>query len=293
MRHARIKPEDKTAWHHCYNRTCGTSHDRPFANLEKEQFVRILTRVCQLYTVRVIAYQVMSNHYHLLVQVPVEQPTEKDICDRFALFHEGTRVLMPGSLACRIWQERARDVSWFMRHIQQLYTTWYNRTRPVQRRGSIWSDRFKNTILEEGPAVWACWKYIENNAVRAGMVNHAADYRFGSYGVWCQSGRHPFHNNLQEAVYPASNSWLGVTSAEEIRIKLQQALEEGERQQENSSDVVVAVQRRVRYWTCGLIIGSELFVREMMGRFKKDIHPRPLQGHPEICASRCARAESG
>ena len=28
----------------------------------------------------------------------------------------------------------------------------YNRTRPTRRRGHLWADRFKNTILENGLA---------------------------------------------------------------------------------------------------------------------------------------------
>jgi hypothetical protein len=34
-----------------------------------------------------------------------------------------------------------------MRHLQHLFTAWYNRTRPLRRRGSLWADRFKHTIL--------------------------------------------------------------------------------------------------------------------------------------------------
>ena len=70
MRHARLKPASQDTWHHCYNRAVGTREDRPLDDAEKEQFVRILHRVSTLYAVRVAAYQVMSNHYHLLLQAP-------------------------------------------------------------------------------------------------------------------------------------------------------------------------------------------------------------------------------
>ena len=66
------------------------------------------------------------------------------------------RSIEPGTEVCRIWQERLRDVSWFQRLVQQRFTTWYNRTRPARRRGPLWADRFKNTLLETGEALWRC-----------------------------------------------------------------------------------------------------------------------------------------
>ena len=139
--------------------------------------------MARLYTVRIVAYQVMSNHFHLLLQVPAEPPSEEETARRFAAFHGGRRKLCPGTKACRQWQARLRDVSWCMRHIQHLYSAWYNRSRPVRRRGPLWAGRFKNTVLEDGAALWACWSYIECNPVRAGLVADAADYRFCSYGT--------------------------------------------------------------------------------------------------------------
>ncbi len=90
-----------------------------------------------------------------------------------------------------------------MRHLQHLYSAWYNRSRPIRRRGPLWAGRFKNTVLEDGAALWACWTYIERNPVRAGMVEDAADYRFCSYGRGRQSGRHPFAAALEAHLIPS------------------------------------------------------------------------------------------
>ncbi|MCF7837385.1 MAG: hypothetical protein K9N49_02035, partial [Candidatus Marinimicrobia bacterium] len=67
MRKARIKIVSGASWTHCYNRVAGTKRDRPLGDAEKEQFIRILKRVSQLYCIRVVSYQVMSTHFHLLV----------------------------------------------------------------------------------------------------------------------------------------------------------------------------------------------------------------------------------
>ena len=77
------------------------------------------------------------------------------IRDSYTAFHQGRRTLRPGSRACRAWQARMRDVSWCMRHLQHLYSIWYNHSRPIRRRGPLWAGRFKNTVLEDGAALWA------------------------------------------------------------------------------------------------------------------------------------------
>ncbi len=123
MRHARLKPSARDTWHHCYNRAVGNRNDRPFDEADKEQFIRILHRVAALYTVRVVAYQVMSNHFHLLLQAPAEPPSEEETIRRYEDFHHGKRTLRVGSRSCREWQARLRDVSWCMRHLQHLYSS--------------------------------------------------------------------------------------------------------------------------------------------------------------------------
>ena len=89
MRLSRLKPDYQDSWHHCYNRVAGTRLDRPFDDADKEAFVRILRKVSQLYTVRVVSYQVLSNHFHLLLHTPVELPTPEETCQRFEAFHGG------------------------------------------------------------------------------------------------------------------------------------------------------------------------------------------------------------
>ncbi len=276
MRQARIRIDDAPCWYHCYNRVAGTRHDRPFGEVEKEQFARLLKRVARLYCVRVVAYQVLSNHFHLLLHAPDAEPDEQEICRRYKNFHRGRRTLTPGSPACRDWQARSRDISWFMRHLQQLFTVWYNRSRPEPRRGSLWADRFKHTLLEGGSAVWACWAYIENNPVRAGIVKRAADYRFGSYGIWMQSGRHPFAEEVQAAALPMFQETFGLRRLEDIRQALGRTLA-GKAEQQAMATVV---ERRVRYWTQGLVIGSRLFVDDVRWRCRT---VKPSRQCPTVC----------
>jgi REP element-mobilizing transposase RayT len=298
MRHARLKPEGKDTWHHCYNHAVGTTEDRPFGPAEKEQFVRILMRVARFYAVRVVAYQFMSNHWHILLRSPAEQPSESETIERYKIFHDGKRKLMPGSRLCKQWQERLRDVSWCMRHLQHLCTAWFNRSRPVRRKGPLWAGRFKNTVLEGGPALWACWAYIERNPVRARMVADPGGYRFCSYGVWTQTGRHPFEEAVREILIPdlpehlrglALKALRAALAAEFARLAAEDRAKAAAQTPAAGGAVPVepsftlSASRRVRHWVDGLVIGSELFIRETMRRVRTE---------EEVLRHRLARAST-
>ena len=298
MRQARIKVDEHNTWYHCYNRVAGTRQDLPFGDREKEQFVRILHRVSILYAVRVVAYQVMSNHFHILVYAPTDMPEAGEMCQRYKSFHRGRRTIEPDSPACCIWQARSRDISWFMRHLQQLFTVWYNQTRPIRRRGSLWADRFKHSLLESGAAVWNCWAYIENNPVRAGIVEQAGDYRFGSHGAWMQSGRHPFGNNVKEVALPMLHACFGIRRLSELQEEMNRLLTPMEGSQQTPTTGVL--QRRVRYWTQGLVIGSQLYLMQVMRRYRtaeevsrhKSVGLQEI-GQPELHAWRRLRTVEG
>ncbi|MBM4142652.1 MAG: hypothetical protein FJ225_03530 [Lentisphaerae bacterium] len=61
MRHPRIKPQEDT-FVHVYNRTVGSAGEFPFGPTEKEAFINRLKRLCELYVIEPLAFQVMGNH---------------------------------------------------------------------------------------------------------------------------------------------------------------------------------------------------------------------------------------
>lgn len=261
MRTARLKVDEQATWYHCFNRIAGRRTDLPFGDKEKEQFLRILKRCCQLYTVEVVGYCIMSNHYHLIVRAPSETPKPAEVCKRYHRFHRGQRTIRVDSQDCQLWQARCRDISWFLRHVQQLFAIWYNNQN--DRRGALWGDRFKNVILEDGRAVWECWTYVENNPVRAGIVTQAAEYRFSSYGAWRQSGRHPFRKSVSTWALPMLRDLWGIQQVHEIAKIMGHSLhaKNPAGPQEN-----IGIHTKVRFWTQGWVIGSQLFIAQVMRR---------------------------
>jgi putative transposase len=65
-----------------------------------------------------------------------------------------------------------------MKGLGQRYVQYVNRT--YQRSGTLWEGRFRSCLLQEEAYVLACYRYIELNPVRAGMVAHPAEYRWSS-----------------------------------------------------------------------------------------------------------------
>lgn len=284
MRYSRIKPEaGAESFMHVYNRTVGSTSDRPFGEAEREEFIRRLRKLHDLYAIDVIAYQVMGNHYHILCHVPAEPPSNKEAAARYARFHDGKRTLSPDSPACTELALKLRDISYFIKDLQQPFTRWFNRTRSRRRRGHLWAERFKNTILEDGLAVWQCWQYVEMNPVRAGLAGTPAAYRFGSFGKWCGAGRHPFDEDIQRCLMSRLAGLLHIETMEDLRTDLRKAfarhtaVDRGLPVAQVDAAIAVAagketftlrLDRRVRFWVDGLVIGSELFVRDVIGKVR-------------------------
>lgn len=47
----------------------------------------------------------------------------------------------------------------------------------------MWEGRHKSSLIDTENYLLACYRYIELNPVRAGMVDHPADYPWSSYHV--------------------------------------------------------------------------------------------------------------
>jgi len=251
---------------HVYNRTVGSTTEFPFGEIEKEEFIHRLKVLDKYYSIDVLAVQVMGNHYHAIIHIPAEPPSNEDAARRYRLHHNGKRSINPDSAACTKLALQLRDVSQFMGDLQQPYTRWFNRTRPRRRRGHLWAARFKNTVLEYGLAVWDCWKYIEMNPVRARMVTTPADYRFCSFGEWAGTGKYTFAGAVEKHLMPIFRDLLQVEDLNELHTELRKefarmkAVDDRKQPDEIGSAIAVAAEkepfstrtdRRVRYWVDG------------------------------------------
>jgi REP element-mobilizing transposase RayT len=186
----------KPVIYHCISRVV----DRRFVlgDTERERF-RMFMRMYEKFSgCRVLAYCVMSNHFHILLEVPpfpADGISDADLLERLrAIQSEATVATVAQELATArkkgdtAWAEaihkrhtyRMHNLSEFMKSTLQRFTRWFNRTH--ERQGTLWEERFKSVIVESGIAARTMAAYIDLNPVRAGMASDPADYRWSSYG---------------------------------------------------------------------------------------------------------------
>jgi len=190
---------ESPAIYHCVTRVAG-GH-RCLGVAEKEKFIETLRRYEAFCMVRVLTFCVMSNHVHVLVEVP-EAPEDrgKSWSDEKFLAHlsklyygdvmaeyrwklnnfrekglDGAAEEFRDGFFARMW-----DLSHFMKGVNQVFAQWFNRRH--NRKGHLWGDRFKSVIVEGGRAARVISAYVDLNPVRAGIVEDPKDYRWSGYG---------------------------------------------------------------------------------------------------------------
>ena len=72
--------------------------------------------------------------------------------------------------------ERADSAALTMKHLGQRYVHYINRA--YKRSGTLWEGRFRSCLAQSEDYVLACYRYIELNPVRAGIVRHPREYRW-------------------------------------------------------------------------------------------------------------------
>jgi REP element-mobilizing transposase RayT len=186
----------KPAIYHCVSRVV----DRRFAfeDREGEHFRKFLRMQEKFSGCRVLSYCLMSNHFHILLEVPPMPEggiSDDGLLQRLSAIYSEAFVAVVGKdlsdartagNEVRVREIHARftyrmhDLSECMKTMLQRFTRWFNRTHA--RTGTLWEERFKSVIVESGVAARTMAAYIDLNPVRAGMVKDPADYRWSSYG---------------------------------------------------------------------------------------------------------------
>ena len=106
--------------------------------------VGYLAEALHRYKVSLHAWVLMTNHFHLLA-------TPED------------ETGLP------------RAMQWLGSH----YARYFNRC--YRRRGSIWEGRYKSSLVDTERYLLLCYRYVELNPVRAGMVQRPEQYPWSSY----------------------------------------------------------------------------------------------------------------
>jgi len=275
--------------------------DRRFVlgDTEKEHFVALM-RECEAFCeVRVLTFCLMSNHFHILLEVPprpVQLPSAPEILaklrrltghqdveavqQRLAMYRAaGDEAGLAAYLAtfhARMW-----DLSMYMKLLKQRFSQWYNRR--MERRGTLWEERFKSVVVEaQGVGLRAVAAYIDLNPVRAGLVRDPKAYRWSGYGE-AMAGKGRAREGLRRVVEGEGLEVYRVVlyheghEGREARDQTGRALRGALRQeavlavleQQGRLPLGEYVRCRVRYFCDGVVLGSRGFVEEMFVRYRE------------------------
>lgn len=287
MRQRRLKVYGRSAVYHCMTRT--VNGELLFKDRDKEILRKMIRQVADFCGVEVLTYCIMSNHFHVLLQVPdAPSVSDTELIRRYRVlypkptkYQEASAVLMASQLQLggneaevirRKLLARMSDVSEFMKTVKQRFTTWYNKSH--QRYGTLWADRFKSVLVQgEGNPLQTMAAYIDLNSVRAGLVEDPKDYRFCGYAeavagvaearrgliqIWSDYGAKRSGLALQAhrmLIFGKHASGAGLSDLTRKR-----ALKVLDREDGQLPKAAI-LRCRVRYFTDGAILGSAEFVR--------------------------------
>jgi len=318
--------EHSAGYYHCVSRVV----DRRFAFgvPEREQFRQFLSEYAAFCGVRVLTWCILSNHFHLLLEVPRKPdvaPPLAELIPRLqhlsssTLSFKAAQLLLEGWLASgntespeelrqRLWAQMY-DLSAFMKLLKQRFTQWFNGMH--ERRGTLWEERFRSALLEGSvETLVKNATYIDLNAVRAGMVDDPKDYRWCGYAE-ALAGKQDALAGLatclgvsQDAVLAAYRQRLYIQGEEREgtdeqgrplrkgfdRAQVLQVLADG-----GQLPTPELYRLKIRYLVDGAVLGSKAFVNDIFNRHRDRFGPkrqdgaRPARGLPGLCTLRALR----
>ena len=91
MRIARVRYDGTNVYYHVCNRVGGTRKDRVFDDVAKEKLVSIAKNLTTFFSVDVISFAVLSNHYHAVLSTSGELPNREEAARRYEAYYGESR----------------------------------------------------------------------------------------------------------------------------------------------------------------------------------------------------------
>ncbi len=108
-----------------------------------EYFEELMCFYAKSYHITLHNYCLMSNHYHLLIEITSE------------------------------------NLSKFMRQLNMNYAIYFN--KKYNRAGHLWQGRFKSWYVTDEAYLYTLMRYIEQNPLKANIIQDLKDYPYSSY----------------------------------------------------------------------------------------------------------------
>lgn len=282
----RIKSEND-AFYHVMSRITGKRFLLKDERV-KQIMLDALRRSAEFSGIKVGAYVIMDDHFHLMIEVPTLEtvleelnmgtvPAEQgkvpngklpewEVLRRIAILkgeREANRIAAyvdflknnnqtdEAEAELDRYRRRMQDLSQFVKTFKEVFNCRYKKLKKYS--GSIWGERFKSTLIENAEYFKKCRDYIELNPVRAKMVSSPEEYR------WTSSGGAARGERFALACVEYASSLIRGDSPREAG--------DGP-QRRGAVEVEEALMVRVPQVGLGKILGGKEFVGKLADKFK-------------------------
>jgi putative transposase len=147
-------------------------------------FAAVLDEAAGFQPMRLLAYCLMPNHWHLVV-----------------------------------WPKGDGDLSRYLRWVTVTHTQRYHAHYHTAGTGPLYQGRFKSFPIQEGDHLRTVCRYAERNARRAGLVRKAEAWRWSSLGQLVRGEAKPVVSEWPEK-RPVMKAWLEYVNGVETEAEL-------------------------------------------------------------------------
>ncbi|NRA55584.1 MAG: transposase [Gammaproteobacteria bacterium] len=161
----------------------------------RQWLVERFTMLSDVFSINIAAYAVMSNHYHLVLQVDkvaADTWTMDEVIERWYRLFNGhllvdryltEETISPSHLEAveklvALWRARLYDISWYMKCLNEHIARQANKEDKCT--GRFWEGRFKSQALLDDIALLSCMAYVDLNPIRAGVAPNLSESHFTS-----------------------------------------------------------------------------------------------------------------
>jgi putative transposase len=148
-----------------------------------EAFGRVVEETLRVAPMRICAYCWLPNHWHFV-----------------------------------LWPEADGDLSRFMQRMANMHAQRWQQAKSRVGDGHLYQGRFKSFPIENDDHFYRVARYVERNALRAGLAERAEDWKWGSLYLRARAARGPL---LADWPLSEPSDWIEQVNAPQTEAELE------------------------------------------------------------------------